>query len=82
MTAEVIYKWTDLPLNFDEYGWYRGTVSAKATATQKVRYPGVNYEVQYFNKDTSNVLPARDGVRGRRGAKYPLKQAVGGGTAW
>jgi len=33
----------------------------------------VNYEIEYFNKDTGNVLPACDGVYGRRSAKYAVK---------
>ena len=62
-----------MPLDFDEFGWYRGIVCAEATDIQKSRFPGVTHEVKYFNRDTNNVLPARDGVYGQRGAKYTLK---------
>ena len=73
VSAEVLYKWTGAPLDMYHFGWYRGTVWAPATNTQKTRHPGVNYEIEYFNKDTGNVLPACDGVYGRRSAKYAVK---------
>ena len=75
MGKQVLYSWTGAPLGIDQFGWYLGTVSKKATSKADKK-AGLTYEVMYRNSETNNVLPHAHGLTNpRASAKIPMRLA-------
>ena len=76
------------PLEASEFGWYRGTVSKRATDAQIKKAPGVNFQVRFVNSETGGVIPACYGksfMGPKKSAYVPLgltKDAWGPEKKW